>query len=459
MASPLQRLLNVRSKEVVPVLLAAAYFFCVLTALMVIRPARDALGMRSGMDTIRWLFVGTAVVTLAVNPVFGFMVARFRRLRFISATYLFFAASLVGFWFLLTFASEAAGETSGRVFYVWFSVFNLFSTMVFWALMADRFSYAQSKRIFGIIAVGGTAGAMAGPALAAFLAPRIGTANLLLVSAGFLVAALGMAAAVALARTEEAALAEEEAPPRVEEGQIIGGSAWEGIRTAFSSPYLLGISAFVLILAVMVTFLYLTRLSMVSVLEAETDRRTSLLARIDLITQTATLALQLVVTGHLMRRLGVAFTLVLLPLTAALGFAGLAVVGGLAALVIFEATFRAVQRAVMRPARETLFTVVSRRDKYKSKSVIDTFVYRVGDVLGAGTEGLVAGFGLGLLGLASLGVPLALLWGWLGIWLGGTQSRMAGGGTLERRGPRQEEVSRQGPDRAGTAPADGLFRS
>lgn len=430
MVSPLQRWFNVRPREALPVLLAAFYFFCVLTALMVIRPARDALGMRSGMDTIRWLFVGTAVVTLAVNPVFGFLVARLRRLRFIGATYLFFAVSLVGFWFLLTFASEATGETSGRVFYVWFSVFNLFSTMLFWALMADRFSYAQSKRIFGIIAVGGTVGAMVGPALAAFLAPRIGTANLLLVSAGLLVVALGMAAAVALTRTEATELPDEEAPPRVQEDQLIGGSSWEGLRAAFSSRYLLGISGFVLILAVMVTFLYLTRLSLVSVLEADTDRRTALLARIDFITQATTLVLQLVVTGHLMRRLGVAVTLALLPLTAALGFVGLAIAGSLVALVVFEAVFRAVQRAVMRPARETLFTVVPREDKYKAKSVIDTFVYRAGDVLGAGTEGVMAGLGLGLLGLASLGVPLALLWGLLGLWLGRTQSRMAGSGAL-----------------------------
>src|SRR5690606_6397071 len=142
------------------------FFFCVLSALMVIRPAREALGMRSGLDSVRWLFVGTAVVTLAVNPVFGHLVARYRRLWFIAATYLFFAASLMVFWALLTLARQAVGVASGRGFYVWFCVFDLFSPMVFWALMADRFSLEQSKRLFGVVAVGGTLGAIFGPWLA-----------------------------------------------------------------------------------------------------------------------------------------------------------------------------------------------------------------------------------------------------------------------------------------------------
>ena len=163
MTAFLQRFLNVRRGEVAPLLVSAFYFFCVLTAIGVMRPARDAIGMRGGLDNIRWLFIGTAVVTLAVNPMFGWLVSRFRRLVFIAVTYLFFAASLAGFYLLIAMAPGAVGEVSGRVFYVWFSVFNVFGTMVFWALMADRFSLEQSRRLFGAIAVGGTIGAIVGP--------------------------------------------------------------------------------------------------------------------------------------------------------------------------------------------------------------------------------------------------------------------------------------------------------
>lgn len=423
-----QRAFNVRRHEVGPVLAAGAFFFCVLTALMVLRPAREALGMQRGIEAVRWLFIGTAVVTLLVNPAFGWLVSRFRRLQFIAATYAFFALSLVLFYLLLVLAPEAVGVTSGQVFYVWFSVFNLFITMLFWALMADRFSLEQSKRFFPLIAVGGTCGAIFGPWMAAVLARPLGTATLLLIAAAFIV--LAMAAAWVVARTqpeldESRDPADPEAPPAVSEHAIIGGNAWEGFRAVMRSRYLLGIAAYALILAVIATFIYFTRLQMVAALGEDVDLRTAWFARIDVITQVATLALQALVAGHLMRRLGVPLTLALLPLTVMLGFIGLAMVASLAALIIFEASFRAIQRAVMRPARETLYTVVSREEKYKAKAFIDTFIYRTGDVVGAQAEGLLGRLGLGLVSLASVAVPLAVVWALLGVWLGRAQRRLA----------------------------------
>jgi AAA family ATP:ADP antiporter len=376
--------------------------------------------MQSGIESVRWLFIGTAIATLMVNPVFGWLVSRYRRLHFIAATYAFFVLSLMGFHALLVFAPGKIGVTSGQIFYVWFSVFNLFATMVFWALMADRFSLEQGKRFFALIAVGGTAGAVFGPWLAAVLAQPLGTPSLLPIAAGFLV--LATLAAWAVARLQpERPDSEREAG----EYAVIGGSAWAGLRAVSRSPYLLGIAAYVVILAVMVTFLYFTRLQMVAALGSDLDLRTSVFAWIDLVTQATTLVLQALIAGHLMKRAGVAFTLALLPLTVALGFIGLAMVGSLAALIVFEATFRAVQRALMRPARETLYTVVSREDKYKSKAFIDTFVYRVGDVVGAQTEGLLGRLGLGLAALVNVAVPLAIIWAALGIWLGRTQQRRA----------------------------------
>lgn len=298
MSTWLQRVFNVRREELVPVVLAAAFFFCILTALMMMRPARDALGMQRGIEAVRWLFIGTALATLAVNPLFGWLVSRFRRLQFITATYVFFSLSLLAFYLLLELAPEAIGITSGQVFYVWFSVFNLFVTMVFWALMADRFTLEQARRVFALIAVGGTLGAIAGPALAALLARPLGTPALLLVAVGFLLLGVVM--------------------------------AWL-----------------------------------------------------------------------------------------------------LAMLVVFEATFRAIQRAITRPARETLYTVVSREDKYKSKAFIDTFVYRSGDVVGAQVEGGLGRLGMGLGTLAAVAVPLALVWALLGLWLGRTQQRLAAAGIIE----------------------------
>jgi ATP:ADP antiporter, AAA family len=424
MTALLQRFFQVRRGEGAAVFASALSFFFILTALMVIRPARDALGMRRGIEAVRWLFIGTAVVTLAVNPVFAALVSRYRRIVFITATYVFFALSLVGFYVLVVSAPSAVGEASGMVFFVWFSVFNLFSTMVFWALMADRFSLEQSKRLFGVISVGGSVGAIAGPWIASKLTGPLGTAGLLPVSACLL--GLAVAAAWAVTKLQARNLDAVVSPgalAAVEDRTVIGGSAWEGLRAVFRSPYLLGIAAYVLILTVISTFIYFTRLQMVAALGSDLDMRTSVFARIDLYTQLTTLLLQGLVTGHLMKRFGVHVTLALVPAMVALGFIGLAIVASLGALIILQAAFSAMQRAIIRPARETLFTVVPREEKYKAKAFIDTFVYRVGDVVGAQVEGLLGRLAMGVAALVTVTVPLAIVWGVLGVWLGRAQHR------------------------------------
>jgi len=420
MTSGLASLTNIRREEALLTFLCGLFFFCVLTALMVVRPAREALGMQRGIEAIRWLFIGTLVVTLMVNPVFGWLVSKFKRLTFITATYLFFAVGLVGFYGLIAWSPSRVGQLSGQIFYVWFSVFNLFATMLFWALMTDRFSLEQSKRLFGVIALGGTTGAIFGPWLAKNLAKPMGTPFLLLVAAGFLLLAVAFAWLICWVRSSAEPAVEQEA-----DQDIIGGRSWEGFWEVLRSPYLLGIALYVLILAVMATMLYFTRLQMVATLSLDTDTRTAMFASIDLYTQVATLVLQAFITGHVMKRLGVSFALALLPVTVALGMLGLAVLGSLAALIALESGFRAVQRGIMRPARETLFTVTPREERYKAKAFIDTFVYRAGDVVGSQTEGALSRLGMGLAALAVFAVPLALMWMVLGIWLGMVQKRRA----------------------------------
>ena len=419
----LQKFTNVKREELPVVIASGFFFFCLLTALMVLRPVREALGMESGLDTVRWLFLGTAFFTLLVNPVFGFLVSHFRRFTFVATTYLFFAFSLFVFYLFLSLAPESIGQISGRIFYVWYSVFNLFNTMVFWATMADTFKLDQSKRLYGTIAVGGTLGAIFGPWLTSVLAVPIGTANLILVSIVFL--CLGVCFAFVVFRTSANAAfisaSGDSTAVQVDKGAVIGGNAWAGFKEVFSSPYLLGIAGYVLFIAVIGTFLYFTRLDLVAQVGDDTDVRTTIFAQIDMITQVTTLVFQLIITGHIMKRLGVAITLAILPVVVVFGMLGLAVVGSLAALIIFEAVYRAVQRAIMRPARETLFTVISKEEKYKAKAFIDTFVYRGGDVVGAWTEGLITRLGMGLFALASITIPMAIVWGALGIWLGRQQ--------------------------------------
>lgn len=421
-----QTLFNLRPKELGPVLIASLFFFCVLTALMLLRPARDALGMERGIDGIRWLFIGTALVTLAVNPMYGWLVSRFRRLQFIGVTYGIFVLSLVGFWGLLMFAPSAVGQRSGQVFYVWFSVFNLFVTMVFWALLSDRFTSDQGKRFFALISVGGTLGAIFGPWLTSQLAEPFGTPNLLLVASGFLLLALTMAWLLVRVVPDKVGTDKCSVTEGVtSEANLIGGSAWAGLRAVFRSRYLTGIAAYILLMTVVATLVYFTRLQMVSAVAEGTDARAAIFGNIDMWTQVTVLILQLTFTGKIIKKFGLGVALAILPVATAIGFIGLAIYGSFVVLILLEATNRAVQRGITRPAREALFTVVSREDKYKAKAFVDTFIYRAGDVVGAQSEGTLARLGLAVGGLVSVVVPLALVWAALGFWLGRAQTRHA----------------------------------
>src|SRR5690606_4778481 len=252
------------------------------------------------------------------------------------------------------------------------------------------------------------------------------TASLLLVAAGFLLLAVGLAWTLVHVRTDRRDDAGDAVPATVaHEERRIGGSAWAGLRAVFSSPYLMGIAGYVLTMTIVATFIYFTRLQMVAAAESDLDARTSLLGNIDMWTQLAVLLLQLTLTGHIIRRFGLGFALAALPVATALGFVGLAIYGSFALLILLAAMNRAVQRGLTRPAREALFTVIGREDKYKTKTFIDTFVYRAGDVVGAQVEGVLGRVGLALGGLATVVVPLALFWAMLGIWLGRTQQRRA----------------------------------
>lgn len=419
----LQILFDLRREEIGPVLIAALFFFCVLTALMVLRPARDALGLEHGIESVRWLIVVTAVATLALNPLFGWLVGRLRRLQFVGATYGFLVLALVGFWGLATFAPAAVGQASSQVFYVWFNVFNLFVTMVFWALVTERFTSEQGKRFFPLISIGGTLGAIFGPWLASLLAEPLGTPSLLLIAGGFLL--LGMLAAWLLLRIapDRARDTGAGSPPRADRSERIGGSAWAGIRSVFRSPYLAGVAGYVMLMAVTVTFVYFTRLQMVAAIADDIDARAAILGRIDMWTHIAVLALQLALAGQLVKRFGLGVALAILPVITAAGFIGLAIHASFLVLILLEAATHAVQRGITQSAREMLFTTVDREDKYKAKAFIDTFIYRAGDVIGAHTEGALGRLGMAMGGLVSLVLPLALVWMMLGLWLGRAQAR------------------------------------
>jgi AAA family ATP:ADP antiporter len=431
----LARLVNVRPEEVRAMLWAFAYFFCLLASYYILRPLRDEMGIAGGVRNLQWMFSATFLVMLAVVPVFGALVARFPRRVFVPWVYRFFILIILVFFALMTLTGSSPWVA--RVFFVWVSVFNLFVVTVFWSFMADLFTSAQGKRLFGFIAAGGTTGALLGPGVTAVLAVPLGPVNLLLISALLLEGAVQCVKG--LLRTADAGglNAAPGAPGRGEDDndRAVGGGMLAGLVHVARSPYLLMICGHILLLTTTATFLYFQQAEVVSKAFSDPGERTRVFALIDLSVGLATLLVQLAATGRLITRFGVAPALAFMPLVTLAGFLALAVSPVLGVVIAFQAIRRAADFAITNPAREILFTVIPREDKYKAKNFMDTVVFRGGDAAsGWGFAGL-RGLGFDLPAIAWITVPLAA--GWVGLaWV---------------LGRRQESLARENESRTGAA--------
>ena len=422
---------DVRPREIRALFWSFAYFFSILCAYYILRPLRDEMGIAGGVRALPWMFTGTFVAMLCVVPVFGAIVARFPRRKFIPYVYWFFIANILLFWLLFTLG---AGKVYvARAFFIWTSVFNLFIVSVFWSFMVDLYRAEQTKRLFGFIAAGGTVGTIVGPAVTALMVVRIEPTHLLLLSALLLAIAL-----VCVRRIVGATAGFKVSPEgggKSTDEAVIGGGMFAGVSEIVKSRYLLGICIFVAMFTTTSTFVYFQQANIIADAFDDSGQRTQVFAFIDLSVSVLTIVTQLAITGRFIRYLGVAAAVAFLPLVTTLGFLFFALAPTITMLIAFQIVRRASNYAITRPGREMLYTVVSREQKYKSKNFIDTVVYRGGDaVSGWAFTGLSAGLGLEIGVIAGICVPFAGLWMALGWVLGRQQNKLSVGDDAEKPG-------------------------
>ncbi len=427
---PIAQALKIRPGEGGAVVLSGLFFFLLLFGYFLIRPVREAMGVQRSMDDLRWLFVTTCAVSLLVTLAFGSVVSITNRARFIPIATRVIIACLLGFAAVIW---TTGGHPHVRVsykFYVWLSIINLFMTSVFWAFMADVWTLEQGKRLFPAIAVGGTIGALLGSLFAWQLAEAIGPSGQMLLAAALFEASVWTMKLID--RKTRPVDAPGDHPRRA--APRIGGQWWDGALAMLRSPYLLGIGAWIALMAVSNTLIYFTGARLVSDASEELERRVALFAQLDMWTQAATLLVQLFVTARLIRWFGLGLTLAVMPLVTVGGFTTLAWVSAIDGIepwqifgvfAAFNAVHRATRYAVARPARETLFSVIPASEKYKAKPIVDVFLYRGGDVAGAGVDKWLAGSTLLIGGVAMAAAPLAVFWGGLSVWLAWQQRQKA----------------------------------
>ncbi len=416
---PLQRVVTVRRSEWRGVLVAFLALFCLFTGYASLRPMRDSMGITIGAKQLGGLFGWTFLGTLGALPIFGGLASRLPRRIFLPAVYGFFIFTLLGFYALFVRAPQQL--LTARLFFVWVSVVNLFVVSAFWTLMADLYHSEQSSRLFGSIAAGSSAGSIVGPTLTALLVKSIGDANLLLLAA----ALWTIAVALIIYLLRQARHEKKPAPeftstlpnPSATE-RPLGGNPFAGIFLVGRSPYLLGISLFVLLLSAATTFLYLQQAALLAHALPVPADRTRLLATLDTAVNVLSLLLQLFVVGRLTVRVGVALVLGAVPALMVGGFLVLALSPALWVLLAVMLVRRVGEYAFLRPSREVLFTSVDRPTKYKAKSFIDTVVYRGADWLNAKLHELLVALGMSTSGVAVSGAAVAALWAVVGFTIG-----------------------------------------
>jgi AAA family ATP:ADP antiporter len=417
----IERSIDLRPGELPALLISFVYFFSLLCAYYIIRPLRDEMGILGGIKNLPWVFTGTFLVILAMVPFYGWLSSRYPRRQFLPLVYLFFIFNLLVFYFL--FHIQVSPQYIAQSFFIWVSVFNLFVVSVFWSFMNDIYDKDQAKRLFGAIAAGGTVGALCGPLLTTALAQPLGTNNLLLISALFLLIPI-----ICIKKLSKWFKQQPQAESDHSYQKPIGGHWLAGFSLVIRSPYLLGIALLILIFSTLSTFLYFQQAQIIQDTFSNSAQRTSVFAMMDLAVNSLTILIQVFLTGRIVKSLGLAWTLAIIPLFLVIGFIMLSLSPVIAVLVVVQVLRRAGNYAIMRPAREMLYVVLGREEKYKAKNFIDTVVYRGGDAVSAWVYDGMRSFGLSLGQIAFIAAPIAALWALIAFRLGVKREKIAAEG-------------------------------
>jgi AAA family ATP:ADP antiporter len=423
-ATPLSRLLKtatkIESNEIRATLLSFLFVFSIMAAYFILRPVRDALSSDWTDEQLSWLWTSTFLFSAIAVSLYGAVISHLRLKVIVPAVYVFFSLTLVGFYV----AGNTLGENDllNRAYYVWASVLGLFHLSVFWTFMSGLYNKEQARRLFSIIALGATAGAIAGPAFVTAFVEQIGNLNMLLVSAALMLVPLPLI--VQLDRLRETALGNIDAQSEMIGRDKLTINPFSGFTRFFSNPYLLWIGLFILLYVMMNTFLYYEIRKAVGDLSRE--QRAEVWASIDLAVNLLAAVTALFATGRLTTRFGMPTTLGIVPVIMAIGWATVTLNPTMLTIIIVQVIRRAGNYAITRPGREMLFTLVDDETRFKSKPVIDTVVYRGGDVATAWFyTTIVKVFGLGMAGVAGVGAVFALIWAGVGIALGRRFERIA----------------------------------
>jgi AAA family ATP:ADP antiporter len=421
------------------VALAFSCNFVLLGSYYILRPVRDTVATIVGVGHLQELFTATFVGTLLASALYTTAASKIRLTRLLPGVFWFWLSNVLVF--MLLFRSVPDSRWLGAAYYVWFSVVNLFMISVFWSLVVDVFSAPQATRWFPLIAAGGALGAIAGPLATRGLVGALGLGGLMSLAAG------GFAVLIALVhllmREKERLRAGTGDAQRSTLDRSLRGNALEGFSKLLRSGYFLNQAGFILLMTWVNTVAYFCQTDLVARTYAALADRAQAIADIDLVVNVCTAVILLLGLGRFMRRFGVTASLALNPLLMVVAFLVTALSPTLLVIQMLQVVRRVAQYAIARPSREVCFTVVEQSSRYKAKSVIDTVVYRLGDVSSAWLQSGLMSLGYGIEGAVVLGVAASVGWGAVALALGRRYRTIRAAGGADGR---DREHARDSPE-------------
>ena len=405
---------SLKKEEFFPLLKSFAFFFFVLASWYALRPVRNEMAIQGGIFNLPYILLAIVIVMGLINPVYSWLVSKIKTSRIVIYCYSFFILNLIIFLLCWSFFGEVGRQWTGRAFYIWCNVYSFFVVSIFWVTVINYFSTSDAKRVFGVVSAGGSLGAFFGSTTARYFSTEIcgkssisdlGPISLIIFSISCLLIA------ILISRTLTSSNASNK---EMNDNEIIGGTSLEAFKNTLKNIPVRFMALYILLWTGLSTAAWMISLTIIQDWSSDPCERTAFFAQIEQIVTPLTLIMQIFFTSYLLRTLGIIPILTLYGVFLLVAFGTYATYPTITAVLVLTVLIRVFEYAFNKPTRETIFTSLSKQDRYKSTVMMDTFVARTGDYLGGQSVTILTVFGLAIGSVAFAALPVAVLLSFVG---------------------------------------------
>ena len=400
---------SLKGDETFSLIKSFSFFFFVLASWYSLRPVRNEMAIEGGIFNLPYILLAIVIVMGLINPIYSWVISKVQTSRIVIYCYSFFILNLIIFLLCWSFFGEQGRQWTGRAFYVWCNVYSFFVVSIFWVTVINYFSTTSAKRVFGVISAGGSLGAFFGSTTARYFSTEIcgkssisdlGPISLIV----FSIACLLIAILVSRGLTSRSH------PQKTNEGgDVLGGSTFEAFRNTFKLTQVKFMALYILLWTGLSTAAWMISLTIIQDWSSDPCERTAFFAQIEQIVTPLTLIIQILFTSYLLRTLGIIPILTIYGIFLLIAFGTYAAYPSITAVLVLTVLIRVFEYGLNKPTRETIFTSLSKQDRYKSTVMMDTFVARTGDYLGSQSVTLLTVLGLAIGSIAYAALPVAIL--------------------------------------------------